>query len=112
MYTMRLSKPAMHDQCMAIRKHVPCFCRPVYNLIKTIHNNFFLCGCICTVAAGFPPPMLFRLAVEAAHRALGEWEGSVQVSLAALQLMMGLSQLTIENIGEGVTVGGWEGVRG
>ena len=48
--------------------------------------------------ADFNPAVLFQRANRAAYSCLKSWEGSVQVSLAALELMAGLSRLQIENI--------------
>lgn len=52
------------------------------------------------ICADLTPAILFQWANKAAYSCLKSWEGSVQVSLAALELMAGLSRLHIENISE------------
>ena len=52
------------------------------------------------ICADLTPAILFQRANKAAYSCLKSWEGSVQVSLAALELMAGLSRLHIENISE------------
>ena len=48
----------------------------------------------------FVPAALFKRAITAAYKCLTWSEGSVQVSLAALELMAGLAQLQIETVGK------------
>lgn len=62
---------------------------------------------VCTTSPPPPPPdiappALFKHAVEAAYSCLVAGESSVQVSLAALELMAGLAQLQIENISKNI----------
>ena len=68
------------------------------NILLYILILNYIYGCTPSSCADFTPALLFQRANRAAYSCLKSWEGSVQVSLAALELMAGLSRLQIENI--------------